>query len=157
MPLDRTLTRPAGKPLMPNARRRRRESGLTLLELLVVLIILGLVAALAVPQVMQYLGSAKSKTARIEIDNLAATLDLYRLDAGRYPTQQEGLRVLLEPPADGRGWNGPYLKKRDMLTDPWGRPYHYRIPGRHGAFDLYSLGADNAEGGDGENKDVGNW
>jgi len=145
------------KPINRTGDCLRRRAGFTLLELLVVLVILGLLAALAVPQVMQYLGRAKTDTSRVAIDNLAATLDLYRLDVGRYPSQQEGLEALMTAPADSARWNGPYLKKQDMLLDPWGNQYVYRIPGEHGAYDLYTLGADNAEGGEGEDQDVRNW
>jgi general secretion pathway protein G len=137
--------------------RTRREAGFTLIELLVVLAILGLIVALVTPQVLKYLGRAKTDTARIEIQNLSSALDLYHLDMSRYPSQQEGLAALLEPPPGANSWNGPYLKQRKLPTDPWGRPYLYRQPGDHGEFDLFSLGADNAPGGAGENQDVTNW
>ncbi|CAA7625162.1 type II secretion system major pseudopilin GspG [Magnetospirillum sp. UT-4] len=135
----------------------RSQSGFTLLELLVVLAILGLLAAIAAPQVMKHLGGARSDAARIQIQNLAAILDLYRLETGRYPSEQEGLVALVERPAGETAWSGPYLRRRDALSDPWGRPYLYRLPGRHGAFDIFTLGADNREGGDGENRDVASW
>jgi general secretion pathway protein G len=134
-----------------------RENGFTLVELLVVLAILGLLVALAAPRVMKYLGSARSDTARIQIEKLSGVLDLYRLEIGRYPTEQEGLRALVEKPAQADNWNGPYLKNRESLIDPWGQPYGYRSPGEHGEFDLYTLGADGKEGGDGADKDVTNW
>lgn len=137
--------------------RRGRAAGFTLLELLVVLAILGLLAAIAAPQVLKHLGGAKSDAARIQIQNLAATLDLYRLDTGRYPTEREGLVSLVERPAGDPVWDGPYLKRKDALTDPWGRPYAYRFPGRFGPFDLFTLGADNREGGEGEDRDVTSW
>ena len=134
------------------------QAGFTLIELLVVLVILGLLAGLAVPQVLQYLAKAKSDTAAVVVENLASALDLYRLDVGRLPTQNEGLDALVERPDDEASkWFGPYLKKRDMLIDPWGNAYHYRFPGQHGTYDLFSLGADNAEGGEGEDRDLGNW
>jgi general secretion pathway protein G len=141
-------------------RRRLRGSGafgFTLIELLVVLVILGLLAGLVGPQVMKYLGSAKTDSARLQIEDLAASLDLYRLEVGRYPTTQEGLEALVEAPPGASNWNGPYLKKRQIPKDPWGNEYHYRSPGEHGPFDLYSLGADDSEGGDGENQDVVSW
>ena len=139
------------------ARRHRRSRGFTLLELLVVLAILAIIATFAAPQVLKYLGGAKTDAARIQIQNLSSVLDLYRLEVGGYPPQEAGLAVLVEKPAGAEAWNGPYLKKADALTDPWGRPYLYRFPGQHGDYDLYSLGADNAEGGEGENQDLGSW
>ncbi|HEV7367822.1 type II secretion system major pseudopilin GspG [Arenibaculum sp.] len=137
--------------------RRAGERGFTLLELLVVLAILGMLAAFAAPQVLNYLGGARTDAARIQIQNLSSVLDLYRLDVGQYPPQQEGLEALVDAPDGADGWRGPYLKRRDALVDPWGRPYQYANPGRSGAYDIYSLGADNAEGGSGEDEDVTNW
>ncbi len=134
-----------------------RQAGFTLLELLVVLVILGLLAAIAAPRVMSYLGGAKTDAAQIQIENLSTTLDLFRLDVGRYPTEEEGLQALLSPPPGADGWNGPYVRRADMINDPWGRPYVYRFPGQVHEFDLYTLGVDNAEGGEGESRDVTNW
>lgn len=136
---------------------RRRPNGYTLVELLVVLAILGLLVALAAPRVIKYLGTAKSDTAHIQIEKLGGVLDLYRLEVGRYPTEQEGLESLVERPPQVDAWNGPYLKNRDALTDPWGKQYVYRSPGEHGDYDLYTLGADGKEGGEGEDKDLTNW
>jgi general secretion pathway protein G len=136
---------------------RRRSNGYTLVELLVVLAILGLLVALAAPRVIKYLGSAKTDTARIQIEKLGGVLDLYRLEIGRYPTEQEGLESLIERPPQLDAWNGPYLKNRESLTDPWGRPYGYRSPGEHGEYDLYTMGSDGKEGGDGEDQDVTSW
>ena len=135
----------------------RRKNGFTLVELVVVLVILGLLAVFAAPRVLKYLGGAKTDAAAIQIENLAATLDLYRLEVGRYPTSSDGLEALLEEPADARGWNGPYIKKADALIDPWGRPYEYLSPGEQGEFDLFSRGRDGADGGDGEDEDVTSW
>jgi len=137
--------------------KRSRERGLTLIELLVVLLIIALIAAFAVPQVMNYLGGARHDAANIQVSRLSGILDLYRLDVGHYPSTTDGLDALLEQPSDADRWNGPYLKKADSLTDPWGQPYEYRSPGEHGDFDLYSLGADGADGGDGEDADVVSW
>lgn len=136
---------------------RQAAQGFTLLELLVVLAILALLAGLVGPRVLDQLGGARSDAAKVQIKNIEAGLDLFRLDVGRYPTQNEGLRALIErPPGPGR-WQGPYLKSADGLNDPWGRPYRYRSPGRNnGPFDIYSLGGDNSEGGEGENRDVFN-
>ncbi|QLH41104.1 MAG: type II secretion system major pseudopilin GspG [Defluviicoccus sp.] len=134
------------------------QAGFTLLEVLVVLVILGLLAAVvAGPQIFKYLGSAKSEAAKVQVQQISSALDLYRLEVGRYPTQEEGLEALIEAPAGLNKWNGPYLKKKESIVDPWGRVFVYRYPGEHGDFDLYTLGADNAEGGDGENKDITNW
>jgi len=138
-------------------KRRRRQEGFTLLELLVVLVILGLVAAFAAPQVIKYMAGAKTDSAGIQIERLSGILDLYRLEVGRYPGEDEGLEALLVEPTDAKGWNGPYVKKESNLEDPWGRPYIYRYPGEHGEYDLYSLGADGIEGGDGEDQDMTSW
>ncbi len=145
----------------PPPRRQQGASaaaGFTLLEILIVLVILGLVAAvIAGPQVFKYLGKAKTETAKVQLERVAGALDLYRLEVGHYPTQQEGLVALIEPQSRESNWNGPYLKKRENIDDPWGRLLIYRIPGQHGEYDLYSLGADNAVGGEGENQDVTSW
>jgi len=150
------------KPLVskvPHGGRARMgaQAGFTLIELLVVLVILGLLAAFAAPQVLNYLGRAKTDAANAQVQNIASILDLYRLEVGSYPSQQDGLEALLEEPADAPRWNGPYVKRRDALIDPWGQLYVYRFPGDHGAYDLYSLGADRGEGGDGEDQDVTSW
>ena len=134
-----------------------RARGFTLVELLVVLAILGLLVGLVGPQVMKTLGTSKTKTARIQIESLAGSLDMYRLDVGRYPATEEGLQALVEKPGDAGNWNGPYLKKDQVPKDPWGFDYQYRSPGEHGAFDIWTLGADNREGGEGEDQDVKGW
>jgi general secretion pathway protein G len=136
-------------------RPRVSEAGFTLIELLVVLVILGLLAAVAAPQAMKYLGGAKTSAARVQIEALASNLDLFRLDVGRLPTQQEGLAALLEKPATAEHWNGPYIKRREQLVDPWGNAYVYRYPGQHGEYDLYSLGEKGEAGG--EKTALGNW
>lgn len=138
-------------------RRARNDAGFTLLELLVVLAIMGLLAAIVAPQVLKYLGSSRSETAKVQIQNVNAALELYHLDVGRYPTPEEGLKALVTQPQTAAGWNGPYLKKATALDDPWGQPYLYKVPGAHGDVDVYTLGSDKAEGGSGEAKDVGNW
>ena len=138
-------------------RHARREEGFTLMELLVVLAIIGLLAVLVAPRVIQYLGGAKVDTATVQVDRLAGVLDLYRLEVGSYPSQEEGLAVLFDRPVNAVNWNGPYIRNRNSLTDPWGNPYGYRYPGEHGEFDLFSLGADGREGGEGENQDITSW
>lgn len=142
----------------PRSRARRRDqAGFTLLELLVVLAVLGLLAAIVGPQVLRYLSSSKTQTAQVQSKNVAAALNLFKLDAGRFPTQQEGLSSLVKAPTTMPDWNGPYLPDQSALTDPWGRPYLMRSPGEHGEIDVYSLGSDGAPGGSGEARDVGNW
>ncbi|MBV1787981.1 type II secretion system major pseudopilin GspG [Marinobacterium sp. D7] len=137
--------------------QRRPVLGFTLLELLVVLVILGLLASLVGPQVLRHVGTSKTKTAALQIQELGAALDLYRLEVGRYPSTQEGLEALIRAPSGASNWNGPYLSKSVVRQDPWGNDYNYRSPGEHGEYDLYSLGADGREGGEGENSDVSNW
>lgn len=133
------------------------QHGFTLIELLVVLVILGLLAGLVGPQVLRYTGSAKSDTAQLQIEELGAGLDLFHLEVGRYPSSQEGLKALVEKPTGVRVWNGPYLKKKRIPTDPWGNDYHYQSPGEQGVYDLYSYGNDNMEGGEGNDADVVSW
>ncbi len=145
-------------PRLPKwLQRRRDDGGFTLLEMLVVLAIMGLLAAIIAPQVLKYLGSSRTQTAKVQIQNIDAALQLYRLDVGRFPTQEEGLNALVVAPPTAPGWNGPYLQKTSALNDPWANPYQYRNPGKHGEVDVYSLGSDKAEGGTGEAADVGNW
>jgi len=137
--------------------REFSKNGFTLVELLVVLAILGLLAAIATPQVIKHLGHAKVQTTRMEIKNIGVALDLFRIDVGRYPKQEEGLEALLKQPTSLDAWKGPYLDKQVNLNDPWGTPYVYRIPGQHGEYDLMSYGADKTEGGTGEDADITNW
>ncbi len=138
-------------------KKNSKQRGFTLIELLVVLAIIGLLAGLVGPQVMKHLGGAKTKAAKVQIEDLAGALDMYRMDTGRYPTTSEGLQALVEKPSSARAWNGPYLRKNNVPLDPWMYDYHYASPGEHGRFDLYSYGADNASGGDGEDADVNSW
>lgn len=136
---------------------RAAEAGFTLVELLVVLVILVLLASLVGPRVVGYLGTSRVKTAKVQIESLGSAIELYRIDNGRYPTTDEGLKALLQAPPGVDGWKGPYLTKKDVPNDPWNRPYYYRSPGQHGPFDIFSLGADNQVGGTGENEDIASW
>ena len=135
----------------------QRQRGFTLIELLVVLVILGLLMSVVGPRVMKYVGGAKTDTARMQIEELAGALDMYHLEVGRYPTQDAGLQALIEQPAGEKRWKGPYLRKAKVPSDPWGHDYVYRFPGQHGAFDIYSLGADGQIGGEGEDAEIGSW
>ena len=135
-------------------RRRTRESGFTLIEMMVVMVIIGLLVALVGPNFIRQGEKAKGKAARAQIEMLGTALDTFRLDVGRYPTTQEGLAALRQRPFGTDRWDGPYLKK-DVPGDPWGRPYYYRSPGEGGhPYDLLSYGADGAPGGDGDNRDI---
>lgn len=140
---------------MQKIARPRHSRGFTLIELLVVLVILTLLAGLVGPRVLDQLGGARSRTAKIQINEIEQSLDLFKLDVGRYPSDAEGLRALVERPATAQGWTAPYLKK-GLPTDPWGAAYLYKNPGRNGGPDVFSLGADGKPGGDGENADVYN-
>lgn len=135
----------------------RHSTGFTLIELLVVLAIMSLLYAIVGPQVMRYLGSSRSEAASAQIHDIDAALRLMRLDTGRYPTTAEGLRLLVTPEAALANWHGPYLPSPAALTDPWGNPYRYANPGKHAEIDIFSFGADNAEGGADEDRDLGNW
>jgi general secretion pathway protein G len=140
-------------------RRRRRggEEGFTLVEILVVITIIGMIVALVGPRVLNYLGESKVKTAKIQIQSFSSALDLFYLDAGRYPSSSEGLTALVQASGGLGGWNGPYLKGGAVPADPWGKPYLYRSPGEHGAYDVISLGSDGREGGNGTAADITSW
>ncbi len=129
--------------------------GFTLIELLVVIAIIGMLAALVGPRMFGKVGKGKQATARAQIELFGQALDSYRLDTGKYPSTSEGLNALVAS-SGAQGWDGPYLKK-GVPKDPWGNPYQYQSPGTHGDYDLWSYGADNAAGGDSENKDVASW
>ena len=134
----------------------RGAAGFTLVELLVVLAILGLLMGVVMPPIIHHFERAKSEIARIDIQNLDSALDLFHLDVGRYPTLHEGLAALLNRPEGIDSWQGPYLKQKALPTDPWGHPYQYRMPGEHGAYDLYSGGPDSADPADAKTK-IANW
>lgn len=127
--------------------------GFTLLELLVVMVIIGLLVGIVGPKYFNQLGKSEVKTARAQIDAFKKALDVYRLDVGRYPSQEEGLEALQQAPANQARWNGPYLQK-SLPVDPWGNAYIYRNPGEHGDVDVISLGKDGKPGGTGEDADI---
>jgi general secretion pathway protein G len=145
-----------GRRPRPLHGHKLRECGFTLLELLVVMVIIGLLAGIVAPQYFAQLGKSNTKVARAQIESLGQALDQYRLDVGRYPSAEQGLKSLRQAPEQVSRWQGPYLK-REVPLDPWGRPYQYLAPGRHGEYDLQSLGADGQPGGEGEAADVTSW
>lgn len=140
---------------------RNREAGFTLIELMVVIVILGVLAGLIIPRVMGRPDEARQAKAKMQIESLESALKLYKLDNGHYPTTQQGLKALVEAPADGnlpRNWRaGGYLEKGKVPKDPWSNEFIYVSPGSHGDFDLSSLGADGESGGEGVDKDIHNW
>ena len=142
---------------MVNKRLRRTASGFTLIELLVVLVILGLLAGIVGPSIIGKTETANVQTTKTQVENLSAALDMFRLEVGRYPTSSEGLQALIEAPPGTDRWKGPYLKKKVIPKDAWGNGFHYDAPGDNGAFDLYSYGPDNAQGGDGDDADIVSW
>jgi general secretion pathway protein G len=134
---------------------RRPDAGFTLLELLVVVVIIGLLAAFVAPRYFGQVGKSEVNIAKAQLDALEKALDQYRLDIGRYPESELGLNALVTKPATEPKWAGPYLRK-DVPLDPWGKPYVYRIPGEKHEFDLVSFGKDGQPGGSGENADITN-
>ena len=137
--------------------KNRKQMGFTLLELLVVLGIIAMLAGIVGPQVMKHMVESKTKAAKVQIEDLASTLDMYKLDAGGYPTTEQGLQALVEAPDNAKHWSGPYLSKSKIPLDPWQNEYHYVFPGEHSKFDIFSYGADGKEGGTGEDQDVVSW
>ncbi len=133
------------------------QRGFTLIELMVVMIILGLLAALVVPKMFGKLETAKTNAAYAQIELFGTALDSYRLDVGKYPATGEGLEALISAVSGAEEWDGPYLRKNEIPLDPWGKEYIYESPGSHGDYDLYSFGADGAEGGEGEDRDIVSW
>ena len=134
---------------------RDREAGFTLMELLVVLVIVGLLAAFVGPLLYQRISPAKHTAARAQIESFVTALNTYLIDTGRYPTTEQGLQALRSDPGVP-GWNGPYLGK-DIPLDPWGGEFQYRAPGRSGGFEIVSYGADGIEGGSDDARDVESW
>src|SRR5438552_6309221 len=139
-----------------NQRIPKLDRGITLIELLVVMVIIALFTTLVGQRVFRNVEKARQTTAKAQIGEFESVLDAFRLDVGRYPTTEEGLQALRVRPGNIERWDGPYLRK-DVPLDPWQRPYVYHCPGQHGDFDLYSLGADGQDGGEGEAADVTNW
>lgn len=138
-----------------NRSNKHRFKGFTLIELLVVLAILTLLASLVGPRVLSQLGGAKSKTAALQIADMEKSLEIFKLDVGRFPTTKEGLDALVKRPDALAGWNGPYIKG-GVPMDPWGKPYVYNSPAANGGIEIVTLGADGVAGGDGENADIRN-
>lgn len=132
-----------------HSRVSRRRAGFTLVEMLVVLAIIGSIVGLVGPRVLNYLSDSKVKTAQIQMENLASALDLFYLDAGRYPSTEEGIAALVQRPAGVSSWSGPYLKSAGVPKDPWGHPYLYRAPGQSGPYDIGSMGPEGREGSSG--------
>jgi len=142
--------------MMRERLHRSAAGGFTLVELLVVLAILTLLAGLVGPRVLNLFGGAKTKSAGVQIADLEKSLELFKLDVGRFPTNEEGLEALVKRPPTATGWSGPYLKSSTVPSDPWNHPYRYANPGPGGGIEILSLGGDGAPGGDGENADIRN-
>jgi len=142
-------------------RRYSKQAGFTLIELMVVIIILGVLAGLIIPRVMGRPDEARQAKAKIQMESMESALKLYKLDNGNYPTTEQGLKALVEPPAAGnlpKNWRqGGYLEKGKIPKDPWGNDFVYVSPGSHGDFDLSCLGKDGEAGGEGVDKDINNW
>ena len=134
--------------------RKALQRGFTLVEILVVITIIGLIMSLVGPRVLNYLSDSKVKAAKIQIQSFTSALELFYLDAGRYPTSSEGLTALVKSTGGLSAWNGPYLKGGTVPNDPWGKPYNYRSPGERSPFEITSFGADGVEGGTGPAADI---
>jgi len=135
---------------------RKRNDGFTLIELLIVMVILGLLAALVGPRMFGKVGGSRQKAAKAQITLFETALDTYKLDTSKYPTTSQGLQALRTQPSGVERWDGPYLPK-DVPLDPWGHAYEYRSPGEHGDFDIISYGADGSPGGEDEDMDIVSW
>jgi general secretion pathway protein G len=142
--------------------RKKTSAAFTLIEIMVVVIILGILAATIIPQFMGTTQDAKVGAAKAQVAELESAIERFYVHMDRYPTAEEGLKVLVDPPAGSETgtdskWRGPYVKQ--LRNDPWGNPYQYAFPGTHHptSFDIWSRGADGADGGEGANADIGNW
>ncbi len=140
-----------------NPAPQHRAAGFTLVELLVVLVILGLLAGIVVPNLIGRTETANVQTTQTQIEQLGGALDMFRLEVGRYPTTAEGLEALIRQPPGVNRWNGPYLRRSTIPTDAWGNDFVYRSPGEHGPYDLLSYGADGSPGGSGANAEIVSW
>jgi general secretion pathway protein G len=157
IPLDPPRRRPFRRSPGRAGIRAPLEAGFTLVEMLVVLVIIGLLVGLVGPQVFTQLSSAKTKTAKIQIETFTSALDLFFLDNGRYPTTSEGLQALIQRPGSAQSWNGPYLRSPSVPLDPWNNGYQYRSPGNGRPYEIVSLGSDGREGGTGSAADLVSW
>ena len=137
-------------------KNKKSEKGFSLIELLIVMVIIGMLASLVGPKMFSKVGKSKQKSAKAQISMLETSLDMYRLDMGKYPTTDQGLAALRVKPDDNENWDGPYLPK-EVPMDPWGNPYQYESPSEHGDFQIISNGADGTEGGEGEDQDIVSW
>ena len=142
--------------LLRGSRSAGRSAGFSLVEMLVVLTIIALVLGLVGPRVLNYLGESRTKTAKLQIESFGSALDLFFLDAGRYPTTSEGLSALVQRPTGIEIWNGPYVKGGKVPPDPWGHPYQYRSPVDRAPYEIVSYGSDGREGGNGSAADISN-
>ena len=135
-------------------RKRKKNTGISLLEIMVVLAIMALVVGLAAPRIMENFGRAKSQAAEVQMNGIKGALQLFYIDVGRYPSEAENLDALLRQPSGAANWKGPYLDKTKDLQDPWGRIFLYRSPGKEAPFDLYTFGRDGHPGGTREDSDI---
>lgn len=137
---------------------RRFSRGFTLIEILIVTTIIALIVAFAANKIFGGADKAKSSLTKARISGLGGSLDLYKLDVGKYPTTQEGLKALIAAPGGAAKWNGPYEKNEDLIKDAWNNELSYKSPGdQNRAYEISSFGADGVEGGDGPNKDIKSW
>ena len=136
---------------MPN---NTRPDGFTLIELIVVIALIAVLAAVVAPNLLGKAGEAKRKSAGVQLEKIGNAVELYRLENGRYPQQ---LIDLVQKPEDAKKWDGPYVRKQSQLLDPWSNALHLKVPGEHGNFDVISYGADGRAGGEGDDADITNW